>query len=271
MIATGLLMPAFPALFSLCRQGEHWRFDLEVFDVTTGVGGVLWTGALVASTWLLSHPQVFHGKRCLELGAGTGLLGLTAAQGGASHVLLTDWEPELLLGLESSILRHGLGSAGRLDWFDPDAGIGRFGTILGAEVIHEETTPYYHTRTHVNPRFYPLHEVIYNESHGDGLAATLELLLECGGKGYIVSREGRLGVSAFLAAVETKTGLCLVGSHELGPIWLDQAIEACQLKGVPGPPSGTVFHMHVVARCCRDGSEKGNESPRRHFAAAIGC
>lgn len=43
------------------------------------VGFVMWPSAIALSRWLISNPHIFHGKIVLELGAGCGLVGITAA------------------------------------------------------------------------------------------------------------------------------------------------------------------------------------------------
>ena len=64
-------------------KGTPWEFELEIFDVMAGVGGVLWSGALLAASWIAAHPELFTGHRVLELGSGTGLTGMSAARAGA--------------------------------------------------------------------------------------------------------------------------------------------------------------------------------------------
>lgn len=51
-----------------------------------GTGCHVWPAGLWLAQWLLNNPHIVKGKRCLELGAGTGLVGAVAAQLGASQV-----------------------------------------------------------------------------------------------------------------------------------------------------------------------------------------
>eukprot|EP00977_Amphora_coffeiformis_P012741 scaffold3226_cov160-Amphora_coffeaeformis.AAC.2 len=56
-------------------------------------GAVLWPAATaVARTILLDRKKWLHGQTVCELGAGTGLVSLAAAAGGASRVVATDYE-----------------------------------------------------------------------------------------------------------------------------------------------------------------------------------
>ncbi|OMO93081.1 Nicotinamide N-methyltransferase-like protein [Corchorus olitorius] len=80
----------------------------DVYDSVTGralTGSWVWNSALVLSHWMSTHLN-FQGKAVVELGAGAGLPGLTAALLGASRVLLTDIQP-LLPGLLKNVEANG--------------------------------------------------------------------------------------------------------------------------------------------------------------------
>ncbi|KAJ7952626.1 Lysine methyltransferase [Quillaja saponaria] len=85
----------------------------DVYDSVTGralTGSWVWDSALFLSEWMATQGQAeFHlqGKKVLELGAGAGVPGLTAALLGASQVVLTDIEP-LLSGLLKNVEANGL-------------------------------------------------------------------------------------------------------------------------------------------------------------------
>lgn len=86
----------------------------DVYDSVNGcalTGSWLWGSALILSEWMASLGSLtfnFEGKTVLELGAGTGLPGLTAARLGSSRVVLTDIGP-LLNGLKKNVEVNGLG------------------------------------------------------------------------------------------------------------------------------------------------------------------
>jgi len=54
-----------------------------------GTGSRVWDAAIAMSTWLSRRGESLRGKSVLELGSGTGLVGISAALAGA-HVTLTD-------------------------------------------------------------------------------------------------------------------------------------------------------------------------------------
>ena len=61
------------------------RQDLGGFDGVDGTARWVWPGALRAAEWLCDRgPEWIRGKRVVELGAGTGMLGLVAARLGAA-------------------------------------------------------------------------------------------------------------------------------------------------------------------------------------------
>jgi predicted nicotinamide N-methyase len=49
-----------------------------------------WAGGQALARYVLDHPGTVHGKRVLDIGAGSGLVGLAAVQAGAASVLAAD-------------------------------------------------------------------------------------------------------------------------------------------------------------------------------------
>lgn len=79
--------PAAPAAEPEQSEGPE-KPDLLGLDV--------WPAALELCTYLAAHPSLVAGAAVLELGAGVGLPGLLAARLGASRVVLTDYEPQVV-------------------------------------------------------------------------------------------------------------------------------------------------------------------------------
>jgi predicted nicotinamide N-methyase len=49
-----------------------------------------WAGGQALARYVLDHPQIVRGKQVLDIGAGSGLVGLAAVKAGAAHVLAAD-------------------------------------------------------------------------------------------------------------------------------------------------------------------------------------
>lgn len=84
------------------------RLQLEERDVSDdgGFGGTVWRAASALCRWQLSEVEQIQGARILELGAGTGAVGLFAAALGARQVVLTDGEEALLPLLHRNALQN---------------------------------------------------------------------------------------------------------------------------------------------------------------------
>jgi predicted nicotinamide N-methyase len=52
-----------------------------------------WGGGLALARHLLNHPEVVGGRRVLDLGAGSGIVGIAAAKAGAKSVIAADVDP----------------------------------------------------------------------------------------------------------------------------------------------------------------------------------
>jgi len=76
-----------------------------------------WGGGLALARFVLDHPAIVAGKRVLDLGAGSGLVGIAAAKAGALSVTAAEIDPHAVAALElnlalneveAAILRHDL-------------------------------------------------------------------------------------------------------------------------------------------------------------------
>lgn len=127
-------------------------FELDdLCDSATGralTGAWVWHSALVLAETMTSHSRlgqdqfpIFFGKSVIELGAGAGLPGLTAALLGASRVVLTD-VGALLPGLRKNVEANGLGDrveVRELVWGSEESLsiIGEFDVVLMSDVFFD--------------------------------------------------------------------------------------------------------------------------------------
>jgi len=142
-----------PVSFSPLTIREHRLKLLEIDDITPLIGdrdpfedvssfpfwAKTWEASLVLADLLCSMdpPQ---DSNLLELGAGLGLPGLAAAAHGY-QVTMTDFEEQCLACQEVSALASGVAERVRhlrLDWLNPPEELGRFATIVGAEILFRE-------------------------------------------------------------------------------------------------------------------------------------
>ncbi|EFA86241.1 hypothetical protein PPL_00803 [Heterostelium album PN500] len=72
------------------------------------VGMTTWGAAYLLSDFILANKQLFNEKTILELGAGTGLIGLVLDQVNSKSVLLTDYSPVVLDNLKYNIENNGI-------------------------------------------------------------------------------------------------------------------------------------------------------------------
>eukprot|EP00416_Gambierdiscus_australes_P043287 CAMPEP_0171101066 /NCGR_PEP_ID=MMETSP0766_2-20121228/53885_1 /TAXON_ID=439317 /ORGANISM="Gambierdiscus australes, Strain CAWD 149" /LENGTH=308 /DNA_ID=CAMNT_0011561023 /DNA_START=136 /DNA_END=1062 /DNA_ORIENTATION=+ len=140
--------------------GERKLLRPEGEQVHGDTGRSVWDGAVALSKVLEHNTQLIEGRRVLELGAGRGIVGLSASLLGARRVTLTDLEycletlqeGVLLNGLagescahDASALREGPNvssiSVAELDWSEPEKfflrrdGEKAYDVVLAADVV----------------------------------------------------------------------------------------------------------------------------------------
>jgi predicted nicotinamide N-methyase len=71
----------------LWRKTEE---ELNEMGVPPPYWAFAWAGGQALARYVLDNPQIVRGKRVLDFGAGSGIVGLAAAHAGAAHVLAAD-------------------------------------------------------------------------------------------------------------------------------------------------------------------------------------
>ncbi|KAJ8003939.1 hypothetical protein DPEC_G00153610 [Dallia pectoralis] len=141
-----------PALSKLHNSSVEFNFGPHHVRLTQdwnklGVAAVVWDAAIVLCMYLELGQVELKGKIAIELGAGTGLVGIVAALLGAKRVTITDRKPALdflaanvkenippdqLAAVEVSELTWGQG----LERYPA----GGFDMVLGADIVYLEDT-----------------------------------------------------------------------------------------------------------------------------------
>ena len=110
----------------------------------TGTYG--WPGGDSLAYYLARHPEIVKKKRILELGCGTGAVGIVCSWLGATKVLLTDGSPIVLETTSRNLKanRASRASLQRLRWgYDDDltkAQPGSWDLVVAAEVAYQRET-----------------------------------------------------------------------------------------------------------------------------------
>lgn len=64
--------------------------ELHAMGVPPPYWAFAWAGGQALARYILDHPAEVAGKRVLDIGSGSGLVGIAAARAGAAHVLAAD-------------------------------------------------------------------------------------------------------------------------------------------------------------------------------------
>ncbi|CAI5744107.1 unnamed protein product [Peronospora destructor] len=126
----------------------------EVGNASKGTGLTTWDGSVVLAKYLeYQRRDDLAGKKVVELGAGTGLVGISAALLGAQQVILSDLD-YVVDNLANNVAETMklAAHAGRpvdcdvstrvLDWFNPPINLGDIDFLLASDVVWiEELIP----------------------------------------------------------------------------------------------------------------------------------
>ena len=126
--------------------GENSIDILQSYS-TSGVAGCVWRSSVVLSKFIAQHPTLVCGKSVIELGAGTGLLGISCHKLGA-RIVSTDHE-DFLTSLEQNFDLNHIDSkmyCKALNWgadiknFLSDNDLTPPDIVLGADIIYVKET-----------------------------------------------------------------------------------------------------------------------------------
>jgi len=112
------------------------------------LGGRVWKSAAALCRWQRAHASLFEGTRVIELGSGTGAVGLYAAGCHASRVILTDGSDEVQTLMQTNVERNrsllptqGSIAVARLRWGRDDAPSEPFDWVLASDGARPASAP----------------------------------------------------------------------------------------------------------------------------------
>ena len=96
-----------------------------------------WAAGQGLAGYILANPESVQGKRVLDFGCGSGLVGIAAAMAGAESVVCCDTDPLALLATQVNAFNNGVIVETVADW---TRDLGRVDCLLAADVLYDLTS-----------------------------------------------------------------------------------------------------------------------------------
>ena len=125
------LLASDSGLLSLDAQqiGQYWhQLPYWAFAWAAGQG---------LTQHILAHPELVVGKRVLDFGCGSGIVGIAAAKAGASSVLCCDSDPLALRACQDNADRNGVQVSVAPSWSEE---AGMLDCLLAADILYDLTS-----------------------------------------------------------------------------------------------------------------------------------
>lgn len=119
------------ALLNLDTQqiGQYWQ-QLPYWAFA-------WAAGQGLAQHILANPELVQGKRVLDFGCGSGIVGIAAAKAGAQSVLCCDNDPLALLACQHNADRNGVSVAVAPSWNNEPA---LLDCLLAADILYDLTS-----------------------------------------------------------------------------------------------------------------------------------
>ena len=123
-------------------DGTSFKLHVNTKMLCNDTGGDAWKGSWALATLLNLRRSQLAGKRVLELGSGTGLLGIACALSGASAVIVTDLPyvlPLIQKNITSAVMQQTV-SVFEWDWSNPRPSFDSelpFDVVVAADVVYD--------------------------------------------------------------------------------------------------------------------------------------
>jgi predicted nicotinamide N-methyase len=85
-----------------------WRLAQMDKDFGVPYWAFSWGGGLALARHILKFPEIVAGRRVLDLGAGSGLVGIAAAKSGAKHVIAADIDRYAIAAIALNAAANGV-------------------------------------------------------------------------------------------------------------------------------------------------------------------
>ena len=125
------LLSAESALLSLDAQqiGDYWQ-QLPYWAFA-------WAAGQGLAQHILAHPELVKGKRVLDFGCGSGIVGIAAAKAGAQSVTCCDSDPLALQACQQNANRNGVVLSLTSKWRDEAE---QLDCLLAADILYDLTS-----------------------------------------------------------------------------------------------------------------------------------
>ncbi|HWK63437.1 MAG TPA: 50S ribosomal protein L11 methyltransferase [Rhizobiaceae bacterium] len=101
---------AVPSLPEIRLYTAHPASGLRRFTWNGGAPywAYQWAGGVALARHILDSPEIVRGRRVLDLGAGSGIVGIAAAKSGAAEVLAAEIDPNAIAALRLNAEENGV-------------------------------------------------------------------------------------------------------------------------------------------------------------------
>lgn len=125
------LLASNSALLQLDAQqiGQYWQ-QLPYWAFA-------WAAGQGLAQHILLNPELVAGKRVLDFGCGSGIVGIAAAKAGAESVLCCDSDPLALLACQHNAARNGADISVTSAWCGE---VGQLDCLLAADILYDLTS-----------------------------------------------------------------------------------------------------------------------------------
>jgi predicted nicotinamide N-methyase len=96
-----------------------------------------WAAGQGLAQHILANPELVRGKRVLDFGCGSGLVGIAAAKAGASSVLCCDTDPLALLASQYNAEKNGVDIRVTDEWISDVTDVD---CLLAADILYDLTS-----------------------------------------------------------------------------------------------------------------------------------